>query len=232
MFKINPNTIFVFLMALLTGFPSSAKYTLDLYEKGAISEKDANKILLFSHFSNPLFIIGTIGIIFLNNKKMGILILVSHYLSNIFLGLIFRNKYLNNFKSEEIISNCPKSFGLVLANAIASGIDTLLLILGTIIVFSIVSNIININDFINTLLSGLLEMCNGLKKVSLLNINLLSKSLLSCFFISFGGFSVHIQNFAILGDLKIKYCSYFLARLLHGIISVLILLFLTSLLYR
>ncbi len=224
-FKISPNTFFIFIMALFTGFPSGSKYALDLYNKNLITKEDINKIMLFSHFSNPLFIIGTIGLTFLNNKKMGLIILISHYLANIIVGLIFRNKFISKNNSKQINTNKQLPFGSILTTSIVSSIETLLLVLGTVIIFSIVSNIIDINPIVNTIISGLLEMCNGLKKVSLLNISLLYKVILSCFFISFGGFSIHLQNFAILSELKINYKYYFLSRILQGIISILIIYF-------
>lgn len=223
-FKINPTTFFIFIMAIFTGFPSSSKIALDLYNKKLINKDDINKIMLFSHFANPLFIIGTIGYTFLNNKKLGLLILVSHYFSNIIVGLLFRNKYPYSYSNNSYLINKNNSFGTILSNSISSSINTLFLILGTIILFSIISNIFNFSPFISAVFNGLLEMCGGIKKVSLLNISLLSKALLSCFFLSFGGFSIHLQNFAILSELKINYKNYLFARILQGIISIVILL--------
>ena len=66
-------------------------------------------------------------------------------------------------------------------------------------------------------------MTSGLKFISLSNSNMISKLLLSCFIISFGGLSVHTQIMNILEDKKIKYLPFFITRILHGIISVIIL---------
>lgn len=43
-------------------FPSNAKYTKELYLEGSINEHEASKILMFTHFSNPLFLLGTLFI--------------------------------------------------------------------------------------------------------------------------------------------------------------------------
>ena len=58
LFKINGNAAFVFIMSLISGSPSNAKYTRELYLQNKLSAKEASKILMFSHFSNPLFILG------------------------------------------------------------------------------------------------------------------------------------------------------------------------------
>ena len=59
LFLVNSNASFVFFMSMLTGFPSSAKYIDMLMDKKKIDSYDASKILTFTFFSNPLFIVNT-----------------------------------------------------------------------------------------------------------------------------------------------------------------------------
>ena len=179
--------------------------------KKLLNEYDATKLLLFTHFVNPLFIINTIGVSFLNNKILGIIILVSHYLGNIIVGFIFRNYHILNTYSKINISNAIKSlkkkrngFINVLTNSIISSINTLLIILGVITSCLIITTIININPLLN----GILEITQGLKYISTSNLELLKKVIIITFLISFGGFSIHAQVFSILNNKKIKYISY------------------------
>lgn len=234
-FKINGYASFVFIMSLISGFPSSAKYTRELYLDGKLNEFEATKLLTFTHFSNPLFILGTVSILFLKNKEIGYLILICHYISNIIIGLIFRNYYPSKYKHEKsslkkaILSMHQKrlasatSFGKVISNAINNTIQTLLLVLGTITIFlvitAIIDNNININSYYQTILNGTIEMTQGLKYVSMLNIPLKLKSVLTTMFLSFGGISVHMQIISILSDTKIKYLPFLTARLLHAAIA-------------
>ena len=241
-FKLRGVSAFVFIMSLVSGFPSNAKYVRELYLKKHINEYEASKILTFTHFSNPLFILGTISILFLNNKEIGILILICHYLGNIIVGLLFRNYYVSekefdsvslkkavlSMHSKRISSN--KSFGSVLSSAIVNGINTLLLVFGVVTVFliitTIIDNNINLPQYYQSILNGILEMTQGLKYVSLLNIPLKIKGTLSVLFISFGGISVHMQILSILSDTKIKYFPFLVARIIHGCISSILFYFL------
>ena len=93
--------ITILILSIISGFPSNARNTRTLYDKGVITLDEANHILIFSHFSNPLFILTTIAIFFFNNAKIGIILLISHYLSNLILGILFRN-YFYAFKFKSI----------------------------------------------------------------------------------------------------------------------------------
>lgn len=220
LFKMSGNCSFIFIMSLLTGFPSNAKYTKELLSNNQINDKEASKILMFTHFSNPLFVIGMINVFI--NMRCAVIILLCHYLGNIIIGILFRNLYVSNNYSNKI-KNKQESFGICFSKSIKNSIDTLLLIFGVMTCFliftSIIQNIFNLNPFYKALIGGILEFTQGLKYVSLLPINTKIKSIIMEMFISFGGISVHMQVLSIISDTKIKYKLFFIARLLHSLIS-------------
>lgn len=236
LFKINGTGAFIIILSILSGFPSSAKYTKELYLNGEINDKEATKLLTFTHFSNPLFILGTLSITFLNNKEIGMCILISHYIGNLFIGLIFRNYYISKKDTTKVSlknaiismnnSRSDKSFGQMLSNAITSSISTLLLILGTVTIFLVLTTLINnnlsVSPYYKSIINGIFEMTQGLKYLSMLKIPLYKQALISVFFISFGGLSVHMQVLSIISDTKIKYFPYFISRILHASISTII----------
>ena len=78
LFNVKGIGSFVFFMSMISGYPSNAKYVKELLDKKLINEVDANKILMFTCFSNPLFIINTVGIMFFNNIKIGFFMLISN----------------------------------------------------------------------------------------------------------------------------------------------------------
>lgn len=234
-FKMKGDTAFAFIMSTISGFPSSAKYVHELYKKGTIDEYEASKLLTFTHFSNPLFILGTISILFLNNKEAGLLILICHYLGNLIIGFIFRNYHrydkkdgnvsikdaINKMNDKRI--NNDKNFGQIITSALLNGINTLLLVLGVTTVFLVITTVIDnnvrLNSYHQSILNGFIEMTQGLKYVSLLNIPLKIKAVISTMIISFGGLSVHMQIMSILSDTKIKYLPFLTARIMHSFIS-------------
>ena len=100
LFNIKKECTLVFFLSMLSGFPSNSKNIRKLYDMNIINGREASHMLMFTHFSNPLFILGTLSIFFLNNKKLGIIILLSHYLSNFIIGVIVRK--LNNISNNTI----------------------------------------------------------------------------------------------------------------------------------
>ena len=222
-FKMKKSTSFVFVLSIVSGFPSNSKYLKMLLDNQEINTKEANKLLTFTHFSNPLFIIQTIGITFLNDKQVGILILIIHYLINFLIGLFYRNYYINLSNKGNINLKQKTSFVTCLTNAIYNTIKILFLLLGIITFFMLITAIIRVNFPLNTIvlniLCGLLEMTQGLYYVSSLSIPLLLKATLMTFFISFGGISIHLQVFSILKDYKVSYSNYLFARIIHGFLS-------------
>lgn len=241
-FRISNQAAFIFVMSIISGFPSNAKYTKALLEEHKINEKEATKILTFTHFSNPLFILGTVSITFLGNREVGFLILFCHYITNLILGLLFRNYYPSpktdcRVSIRKAITNMTLarqkkkvSFPLILTNALNHTIQTLLFILGVTTTFLIITTLINqhitLSTFHQSILNGFFEMTQGLKYVSLLNIPLKIKGILTVMILSFGGLSVHMQLIGILSKSKIRYFPYFTARVLHATIASLMFNFL------
>jgi len=222
-FKMKKQTSFVFIMSMLSGFPSNSKYIKSLLDNNIINIHDANKLLVFTHFSNPLFIINSIGNNFLNNQKIGIIILICHYITNIILGFLNRNSYLNLENTYKKVTHKKSSFITTLTNSIFNTIKILVLLYGIITVFMIISSVLYtnlpINPFFKSIISGILEITGGIYYVSLLNINIIYKASLITFFISFGGISIHMQVLSILEGYKIKYLDYIKFRLIHAIVS-------------
>lgn len=223
---------FVFFMSMLTGFPSSAKYINDLIDEKIIDENDAQKILAFTFFSNPLFIVNTIGNTFLNSKEVGIQILIVNIISNIIVGIIFRNKRkrkkidnLAMFSTTDLINKTNEvNVFMCVFKSIRSSLNIMINIFGIITFFLIFINILfrEPSSFFEIFLTGTIEMTTGLKYLSIFNCSINTKIMLSTFFISFGGLSVHAQMMDILKEKKVKYLPFLYYRLLHGLVSMII----------
>ena len=89
---INASKIYIFLLSLISGFPSGAKYTKDLLMNKTISYNEAKKIIMFAHFPNPLFVLGVIGNIV--GRILSKNILLSVILSNLIICIFQKSVML------------------------------------------------------------------------------------------------------------------------------------------
>ena len=235
LFNITDNMITILILSIISGFPSNARNTRSLYDKGLITIDEANHILIFSHFSNPLFILTTVAIFFFNDKDIGVILLISHYLSNFLLGILFR-KYFNHDSSDCAVEYKMPDFGNVFVGAIKKSVDTIILICGIVTIFmllaSIIINTFNFNIYNSMLVKGILEITIGIEALGKLGISMIYKAVIASCFLAFGGLSVHMQVMSQITGTNIKYKYFFVGRLfqmiLSGIITYIICLFMMS----
>ncbi len=221
--KTNNISLYVFIMSLISGTPSNAVIISKLVDNKTINNDYASKLLSFTYFSSPLFLITMLYSIF-NNYSIVTKIILIHYISNIIIYFIFYKKYNNNIKY--IVNDKTLSSNILCA--IKNSINTMLIIFATIIFFAIIStmitNIININPLINALINGIFEITRGLNSINILNISVKLKEIISLIIISFGGLSIHMQVLSIINDYKIKYKYFFIGRILQVIISIILII--------
>lgn len=221
--NINTSNLYILLLSLISGFPSGAKYTKELLDVDLIDIDDANKIIMYSHFPNPLFVLGSVYLV-LKDKGLCLKILLSIILSNFII-------YLITPKSKKKISKeikYPKDFSSVLTKAVRGAFSTILLIYGTSLFFHLIAVIITKYVVLDTnlfvLVNGFFDLTKGVFSTVLINNKIIS-SLYILLFISFGGLSIHMQIKSILADTSIKY-KYFLKGRVYGTILAFIIFYL------
>lgn len=256
LFKVPGVGGFVWAMGLASGFPSGAKFTARLRQEGQLTRIEAERLVSFTNSSNPLFIFGAVSVGFFNNERLGILLALSHYLGNLCVGLMMRFYGKNHQQEKEtkrkniaiavalkelhrtrIKDNRP--IGKLLGEAVMSSIQTLLMIGGFIILFSVINkllyhlhitsllaevvnillSIFHLPDILSIpLISGLFEITLGSQMTSQTDVGatLLQQAIVTSFILAFSGFSVHAQVASILAQTDIRFHPFFIARILHG----------------
>ena len=222
-FCVSENIATVFFLSIASGFPSNARIIKMMYEQGSITEEEGNRALLFTHFSNPLFILSTVAVMFLHQERYGYIILISHILGNVIIGIATRR--MSTYSQYDYTQKKEKSqsFSKVFIQAIKSSIDTSLLILGTLTCFLIFSSLVvyhlHLNGYQEAIVKGILEITMGLKSLANTSVSDVYKVVISTMFLSFGGFAVHLQVISQIIDTPVKYSYFFISRIFHAIIS-------------
>ena len=100
LFNVSGIGSFAFIMGLISGYPVGAKIVADFREKNLVTKEEGERLLAFTNNSGPLFILSSIGISLFGDTKTGLLLLCTHVLSCITVGIIlgrFSNKSINEF---------------------------------------------------------------------------------------------------------------------------------------
>lgn len=226
LFNVSKSTSIIYVLSILTSHPTNSVYIKEMLDRKEIDENDINKILLTTYFPSIAFVIGTIGIGIYHSIKTGVFLYLTILIKNILIGIFLRGKNL----SKEIQSIKKNNITLqeTISNSIIKGINISYTILGNIIIFTIIINLLNnylnINSTILSLISGMLEMTSGIFMISNLNINLSQKILLTSFILNFSGLSIIFQTTSILNKYKINIKKILIIKLIFSIMILLIFL--------
>lgn len=226
LFNVSKSTSIIYVLSILTSHPTNSVYIKEMLDRKEIDENDINKILLTTYFPSIAFVIGTIGIGIYHSIKTGVFLYLTILIKNILIGIFLRGKNL----SKEIQSIKKNNITLqeTISNSIIKGINISYTILGNIIIFTIIVNLLNnylnINSTILSLIGGMLEMTSGIFMISNLNINLSQKILLTSFILNFSGLSIIFQTTSILNKYKINIKKILIIKLIFSIMILLIFL--------
>ncbi len=148
---------------------------------------------------------------------------------------------ITNVTHESKKSASFSNLGEILAESITSSISTILLIGGFVVIFSSIISILkasgilnsltvllspifqslNIDtNFIQGLLTGLLEITNGMNIISSIACKKLSYNIIfTAFLLGFGGISILLQVWSITSKTDLSIKPYLYGKLLHGILA-------------
>lgn len=267
LFNVPGTGSFVLAMGLASGFPLGAVLTNKLRQDRLCSKVEAERLLSFTNTADPLFMFGAVAVGMLQAPQAGAMIATAHYLSSISVGLMMRfykasfrnpaspekNKPKNKKRKQRNIFNQAfaalvqarqkdsRPFGRLLGEAVKDSINTLLLVGGFIILFSVVISILDLAGIVDVLaagfssllswaglettltpafISGFFEIDLGCQLAgSIPHVTLNEKIIAVSFIIAWSGLSVHAQVASIISTTDINIYPYLCARIVHAFLA-------------
>ena len=244
-FNVPGESAIALILGNLSGYPVGAKLACNLLENKQCTKVEAERIIAFTNNSGPLFIVGTVGISMFYSKEIGLSLLLCHFLASLTVGVLFRNYKKDKDEFYRSVQTIKKdsptvslsNLGEILGESIKNSINLILTIGGFIVLFSVVISILNESQIFTTIanalnnfgipenlskaiLSGLLEVTNGLKiSSSLQSKSLATNIILSSFLLGFGGISVMLQVYSVISKQKLSIRPYIYGKFLQAILS-------------
>jgi len=246
-------------MGLASGYPMDAVITCKFRKNRLCSAVEAERLLSFTNTADPLFMFGAVAVGMFGMPELGATIAVAHYLSSFLVGIIFRfhGRDRDHYKNDTQVTSGniviralralyvakqedKRSMGQLLGDSVKNSMNTILLIGGFIILFSVFLQIlailgvttvlttifaqllaiINFNSSLApAMVSGLFEIDLGTLAASQADAPILQKVVIASGIIAWSGLSVHGQVASIVIESGIRMLPYMVARLLHAILA-------------
>ncbi|MFC0214294.1 nucleoside recognition domain-containing protein [Paenibacillus chartarius] len=251
------------------GHPAGARAAAALRKQGLLTRTEAERLLAVSHLSSPVFIVTIVGVGFLHSARLGALLAAVHTVAALAVGLTIRLLSVRSQERETYVPGHPgqppsgtlpaepltkriitamqdahtkdgRAFGKLLGDAVSSSVQTLMMVGGYMIIFSVLVQIIEISRLTSIIQHAALlvtgstsygeavrSAVTGLLEIHLGTYAFGAKSGLSGAFaaaavaavLGWGGISSHLQVRSITNDTDLGYMPFVAARLLHAAYS-------------
>lgn len=233
-------------LGMTAGFPAAAEAAVTLYKQGKVTASEAERLAAAAHFCSPMLIVVVIGAGFVGRPDFGLLLLAVHWAAGLAAGvtlhLVFPDRSgsptpdtansggahsrvpllrLAMRRMEEARREDGRSFGKLLGDSVTSGVQTLMITGGYMLIFAVVIHVILLalpDQVFAVAVKSVLEIHLGSYAITGPASSLppaLAASLLGAA-LGWSGLCAYLQVRAILGLAGIGERSFVLSRLLHA----------------
>lgn len=260
LFNLPGAASFVVAVGFSSGFPIGSAVTAQLRQEKLISRAEGERLMSFTNNASPLFMLAAVAVGMFHDPRLGLVIALAHYGANLTLGLLLglasKSKGLRKSRATQgsgvsLLSRALRELKLAnqdnwqplgqrLSSAISKSVNTLLMIGGFIILFSVIIEMLSqlgvtgalarffalvigqlgmdpsLGDAIAT---GIFEVTLGAKLAAETAAPLQDKILVTTFLLSWAGFSVHAQAAGLISGTDLRFFTFFWCRLFQAFLS-------------
>jgi len=252
-------------MSVTAGFPTGAKAAADLRKSGAVTRAEGDALLALSHLCSPIFLTSVVAVGFLGAPELGLPLVAVHLFSALLTGVLVGRVLYRAGPS--VAAGSPRAssrrrgfrravaamadahradgrpLGRLLGDAVGSAVQSLLVIGGFMIVFSVLVRLLSIagvTDGLRMLLQapfapwGLPAPLADGAVTALFEVHLGAYAIgragdlsawgaaVLCGVIAWGGLSVHAQVKSLISGTDLRFTPFLVARLVHAALSALV----------
>mgnify|MGYP000967486383 CR=1 FL=1 len=189
LFNLPGSASFVIAMGFTSGFPMGAVLTKRFCEEKECTLSEAERLIAFTNNSSPLFLMVAVAVGMFQQISLGIILAISHYLSNILIGIYLGIKsrfpknrmmgtpfssvakrtrgqssslFLKSIRALFQAQEKRKPYGQLLSIAIKNSINAICLIGGFVIIYAVLIRILRVTSLLTLLeypFAFLLQLC-------------------------------------------------------------------------
>ena len=234
LYRLPPAAASAVLLGLTGGYPVGAATAAALLEQGALRREEAARVNLFCNCASPGFCIGLVGLGVFGSARTGAVLYGIHALSALLAGLLTARDGSPQplLQTAAPPARAPREgFAAAFCAAVQQAAATALTVTAFLTVFSILLQLLDpvlAPIPYGQALAGVIELTNGLNRLTALPLSRGGLVTLASFLLGFGGLAVHFQVRALAAPQDLPMAGFTAAKLLHGAIAAL----LTALVFR
>lgn len=219
-------------MSFIGGYPVGARAAAELVRRGEITHGQANRMLCFCVNAGPAFILSAVGISMLGSLKAGALLLASHVLASLIIGVLLsvnaperkrghaplpQSKESLTLSEAFVKSTADASFAMFSICSFVVFFFTLIALLSDLdAIYITLAKLGTEPQLARAVISLLLEVtagCTSIAEAGIFTIPMLS------FALSWAGLCVHCQILSCASNVQISVPKFIAFRLLNAVLS-------------
>ena len=253
LFRVSGSCAGAFLLGIVGGYPVGARTAIELYRKNQCSRTEAERMLSFCNNSGPAFILGVVGAGVFSSSSAGLWLYGAHVAASILVGLLFRFYRRKEAPVSAALQEVRTEthFADAFTGSVRQALTATLSICGFVIFFTVLIRLLFLTDLLpklayaltvllgrfglrqswaESLLTGAIEMTSGVWSLRDMAGAMGDKLCMAAFILGWAGLSVHCQVLSFIGSSGLSTRTYFFGKLLHGLISAVLIFLLSRLL--
>ncbi|HWJ02392.1 MAG TPA: sporulation integral membrane protein YlbJ [Verrucomicrobiae bacterium] len=261
LFRLPGSAAFVVAMGFTSGPPIGAVLTAKLKRENLVTATEAERLLAFTNNASPGFVLGAVAAGMFNNPGLGLVFAFASYLANLLLGVgmrFYRSSEqctpVNQMREASFLRRAFRAMvtaqrkdgrplGQLIGDSIRNSINTILIVGGFILFFSVLIRLLSIlgvlqvlTRFLSSALqplhlssslypaitNGLFEMTLGTRAASQAAAPFTQQVLLVSAILAWSGISVHAQVASFVAGTGIRLGPFLFGRMIQTCLSVVI----------
>ncbi|HHX29154.1 MAG: sporulation integral membrane protein YlbJ [Bacillota bacterium] len=260
-FNVPGSGSFTMAMGIASGYPLGAALSARLKDTGLATKTEAERLMCFCNTSDPLFMTGAVAVGMFRRADVAAAIVTAHYISAVLVGLAMRFWKMREKPSPLLQSDGsfillrayramrdaqrekPQPFGKLMGEAVNRSVNTLMAVLGFMVLFSVIFELLRIagaTEVISQaitrvipdslipkalhepLVSGFFEITIGTSMASQAAAPLVARVAACSAIIAWSGLSVLAQVAAVTQPSGLSVLPYAFARFFQGIMAAIL----------
>lgn len=215
------------LLGAVCGFPVGAKTAIALYDRGSLSQRELERVMMFCNVPSSGFLISAVGVSLYANRRFGTFLFLAALTASVLVGLgsrllfpIPKETFLRSASTPRVLAPSRViSFTKAISSATASVLSVCACVLFFTSLVGCLTHLLStfsVSPLLEAMLFCLFEISSGVSAAAILESAEASAAICG-FAVGWSGISVHFQILSLGCDRGISFKPYLISKFCQGL---------------